>query len=419
MMDSTNDPVPTFSHVERDRRWAVAQELMKEENLDALLVYGDREGTGPAPFAPDTFFTNDRPGATVIVPRGQEPIAHLFSPMSVADHAEALVRGDDPWIAPRNVRVPRSAPAVAKSLTDLGLASGRIGVLGLEPYAPFYFEGAIPQGFWAGLTERLPDASFVPSWRPFARRTVQRSQEELAVLAWAARAGDAMAEAMIATARPGATEADLVAAAMEAAPRHGAASPGVLLVTGPEANNWGLPAWAYRPQRPRVLEDGDVVMSEIFSSFGMLEAQGQLTITIGDVHPDVERAGAAVRESYLLGLDALKPGATFGQVAEAMKRPVDAVGGWNVAPLVHALNPMGAVSAAGEGIEAIPHASEYGALGHIPTILGEMPILPGMIFAFEPKTALGRHEVDIGATVVAGEDGPCVLNQVGPQIVHV
>ncbi|MEJ2288441.1 MAG: M24 family metallopeptidase [Deinococcales bacterium] len=413
------EAIPTFSHAERDRRWAIAQDLMQAEGLDAMLVYGDREGTGPAPFAPDTFFTNDRPGATVIIPRGGEPIAHLFSPMSLADHAEARVRGDDPWVEPRNVRVPRSAPAVAKTLEELKLGTGRIGVLGLEPYPPFYFEGAIPHGFWVGLTERLPDATFVPSWRPFAMRTVRRSREELAVLAWAARAGDAMAQAMIDTARPGVTEAQLVAAAMEAAPAHAAVSPGVLLVTGREENNWGLPAWSYRAQKPRTLEDGDVVLSEIFTSSGMLEAQGQLTIGIGDVHPDVRRAGEAVRESYERGLAALKPGATFGDVARAMRGPVDALGGWNVAPLVHALNPFGAVSAAGEGIEALPGAADYGALGHIPTILAEMPILPGMTFAFEPKMNLGRHEVDIGSTVVVGEHHPIELNRLGREVVYV
>src|SRR5690349_14721680 len=53
---------PSYSLAERDRRWQLARELMDAEKVDGLLVYGDREGTGPAPFAPDTYFTNERPG---------------------------------------------------------------------------------------------------------------------------------------------------------------------------------------------------------------------------------------------------------------------------------------------------------------------------------------------------------------------
>jgi hypothetical protein len=64
---------------------------MDRAGVDALIVYGDREGTGPAPFAPDTWFTNDRPGSIVVVPRHAEPIAPVMFPMAVADHIAAVV----------------------------------------------------------------------------------------------------------------------------------------------------------------------------------------------------------------------------------------------------------------------------------------------------------------------------------------
>ena len=41
---------PTYSLNERDRRWNLARRLMEQEQLDALVVYGDREGSFPAPF---------------------------------------------------------------------------------------------------------------------------------------------------------------------------------------------------------------------------------------------------------------------------------------------------------------------------------------------------------------------------------
>ena len=56
--------VPTFSLAERDRRWQLANDLMEQEGVDALIVYGDREGAFPASYAPDTYFTNERAGST-------------------------------------------------------------------------------------------------------------------------------------------------------------------------------------------------------------------------------------------------------------------------------------------------------------------------------------------------------------------
>lgn len=43
-------PAP-LSFAERDRRWQLAREIMKNNNLDTLIIYGDRESAAPAPFA--------------------------------------------------------------------------------------------------------------------------------------------------------------------------------------------------------------------------------------------------------------------------------------------------------------------------------------------------------------------------------
>jgi len=56
-----SEQVPALSPTERDRRWAPARELMAAEDADALVAYGERECAGVAPFAPDVYFSNDRP----------------------------------------------------------------------------------------------------------------------------------------------------------------------------------------------------------------------------------------------------------------------------------------------------------------------------------------------------------------------
>jgi len=70
---ATGTVVPMFSLAERDRRWDLARSFMDREGLDALLVFGEHEDAGPAPFCLDTWFTNDRPGAIVVFPRTGEP----------------------------------------------------------------------------------------------------------------------------------------------------------------------------------------------------------------------------------------------------------------------------------------------------------------------------------------------------------
>src|SRR5919201_4525065 len=103
MATSQLDKIPTYTLAERERRWQLARTLIDEEGLDGVVVFGDREGSSPAPFAYDTFFTNDRPGATVVFPRDGEPMCLVSFPMAVADHLQASMRGEDVWIRRENV----------------------------------------------------------------------------------------------------------------------------------------------------------------------------------------------------------------------------------------------------------------------------------------------------------------------------
>jgi hypothetical protein len=62
--------IPAFSFAERDRRWNLAKRFMDVHGFDNLLVMGEHEDAGPAPFIFETWFTNDRPGAIGCLPPG-------------------------------------------------------------------------------------------------------------------------------------------------------------------------------------------------------------------------------------------------------------------------------------------------------------------------------------------------------------
>ena len=85
--------VPNYSQAERDRRWALARELMAAEEVEALVCYGEHECVEVAPFAPDAYFSNDRPGSIVIFCQDADPVQLHWSNMSIQTHLEAARSG--------------------------------------------------------------------------------------------------------------------------------------------------------------------------------------------------------------------------------------------------------------------------------------------------------------------------------------
>lgn len=413
-----NTSVPQYSLAERDRRWGLARDIMAADGLDALIAYGEHECADLAPFAPDAYFSNDRPGSIVIFCRDADPVQLVWSDLPVVDHIEAARRGDELWIPPRDIRVGKNAAGVIEVLREHRLTGATVGVLGLDPFPPFHVTPIMPYALWSEVLTELPDVTFVHSGLSYLFATVCQSEEELEVIRYSAAAGDAMAKAMRAVAAPGVSEAEVYAAGMAAAFRLGVAAPDMLLSTGPGFISWGPPTWSYRPQAPRVLADGDVIMAEVFCRFGMKETQHQVAIAIGEPHTDVKAAAEIARAAYDAGLATARPGNTFGDVVAAMEEPLRAAGAWNVHPLIHSLNPMGPVCGFGAGLRQLPEAREYGRLFDVPTMGGELPLAPGMTFAFEPNAVVGGRLANLGGTVVVGADDPIELNPLTAQLLY-
>ncbi len=401
---------PQFSSAERDRRWALARRFMDREGLDALLVFGEHEDAGPAPFCFDAWFTNDRSGTTVLFALSGQPT--VFAPIStyLIDHLEATRRGDGSWVVAEDFRLGHRSTEIVEEVNARGLTRGVIGVIGLEPYIPWHPEGIVPFTLWRNVEASLPDVTFRPVALSFAREMMPLSAEEVAVVKRSAAIGDAMARAMVEAAKPGVSEAALYAAGMAEAHRHGTVAPGMHFWTGPAPAASGPPQWAYRAQPPRILEEGDFIATEVFCNFAMRQTQHQVAITLGAVHPEIERAARIARECYEAGLGTLRAGVRFGDIAEAMLKPVEAVGGWVRGPQIHGLNPYGALSRIPPGRSQVPGAERYPDFFGMDTALADMELQAGMSFAFEPSCGFGRHLVTLGGTLIVGESGAIELN---------
>jgi Xaa-Pro aminopeptidase len=406
---------PTFSLAERDRRWNLARSFMRRHGVDALLIYGEHEDAGASQFNFDTWFTNDRPGTTVLLPSDGEPVVFLPMPLYALDRLEAARRGDVCWVSAKSVRIGRHSDQLAELLIGQRLATSTIGVIGLDPYVPWHPQGVIPYQFWHHIITAFPDIEFRPVGDAFAQFIMPLGGEELAVLRHAALLGDIIVDAMVAAARPGVSEAEVYAAGTAAANRSGTVVPGMHLCSGEEFASSGPPQWSYRPTSPRSLREGDFLAAEVFSCFGQLHTQHQVAIAMGDVHPDIERAAVVARACYEAGLATLTAKATFDRVAEAMLGPVEAAGGWVRGPQIHSVNPFGAIARYTAGYQ-VDGMADYPRVASSATRYADMELQPGMSFALEPSCGFGRHIVTVGGTVVVGTTDPIELN---PRTAHV
>ncbi|KAK4996105.1 hypothetical protein LTR66_004219 [Elasticomyces elasticus] len=224
---------------------------------------------------------------------------------------------------------------------------------------------------------------------------------------------------MVKAARPRVSESEVYTAGMAAAYARRTVVPWMHFYASPEAAVSGPPQWAYRPQVHRVLQNGDVILTEVFCNFGMRAMQHQLTIAIGEVHKDVERAAAIARACYKAGRRALRPKGRFGDVCTQMLKPVEEAGGWVRGPQIHWLNPLAAICGFPPGLSQLDGAERYPHVESVPTVLGEMELEPGMTFAFEPSYGFGRHLVTVGVTVIVYGNGPIELNPYTAQLQRV
>ena len=372
------DCLPTYSRAERDRRWSLARAVVAAEGLDALLVYGGPVGT-------DTYFTNDRPGSVVLFAGVADPVQLVRSTVDDIDRC-----GDDLWLRPDQIRVGDDP---APLLTEFGT----VGVVGVHP---------------AQLAERLPRTRFRSAWIPLLRAMLPNSAEELALVDQVARIGDAIAAAMRDAARPGVAENDVLTAGLDEGYLRGA-QPRIHISTGSVA--CGRSGWSHRPHGPRVLADGDVVLAEVRNALALKETRSQVAIAIGEVHRDIEAAVAIARACYDTGLALLRPGRTFGEVAQVMEKTVREAGGWTARPMVRSLNPCGLVGGFGRGTGDFT-GQVYG--GEVRTVGADVALRPGMTFAVVPHCVLGGWMASLGGTVVVGADAPIELNALTAQLLR-
>ncbi len=410
---------PTLSLNERDRRWKLTRDLMRSHNLDCLLVGGFR---GKEHY--ECYITDDYIEGVAIMPLTGEPTALTWAISRINRAKESLSRDVEAWV--EDYRPGISGAAAARVIQEKGADRGRIGVVGLNLPGPNEPLGFIPYPFWHDLTQELKDADFEEVSQPFVEMMLVKSQEELALVRYAAQIGEKASEVMVETTRPGVGEEVIFAEIMGEIYRHaaGARYPTLNLHSGPSNLSWGPPRWFFRAERPRRVETGDMVQAEIFPCYGNQEIQVQMSVALDPVDEVNRQCETVARRSYEIGLEVLRPGITLAELVQAMEEPLKESGCWALTPLFHSLSPsclIGATSVNRERPGNIQTGQSGGNMTAARELGGIRPLVmqPGMTWAFEPNACSGTHRVNLGGTVIVTDSGCEEINKLPTNVHHI
>lgn len=400
------DGRPWLSLAERDRRHELARRFLRDNGYDALVVAGLR---GRERF--DTYLSGEAYEGVVLLPLDSDPVYLVTQAHRITLRHDRSNADIEPWI-------PDARPGVqmfrtlAEAITERGLQRSRFAVVGLQSRGPMEMEGLITQDAWTGLIDAHPDAVFDDQSMAWSLRTLPKSDEELEVARQAALAGEDACAAMLEATRIGATDADVYGAILGSIHGSGAytAHPHLLLRVGPDALGWGPPNTFTSGTRPRRIEDGDIVLAEIFTCLAGIETQQEMTIAIGSAAERMSGAAEAARASYEVGVDVLRPGVLFSEVCERMSRPIQDTGFWSLGPNIHSVSPLAMVDAAFRGVEKVAdQLPAHPPLRTVPSH-GDAAVEPNWLMVLEPNAMNHRSRALIGGTVIVRADGVEELN---------
>jgi Xaa-Pro dipeptidase len=361
------------------------QELARAEaerlGFAGLVVYS--RGGGPVDMSADVFYLanhySQQPYMSDHVGIGRAR-SHGVIIVPIAGPTTLIV--DIPWWRPDlvvadDVRAGNDVTSVtADAIRGLGLAAGRLGVVGAS---------SMTAAAWLGLAEELPSADLVRADDLVERLRVHKSPAEVVALRAAIELGvDAVAAAFDAV-EPGATEAAAAAAAAAVVAREGGVLYDAACASGAHAD---LFTWARVPSSDarRPLAAGEMFHMDCYGAFGGYFWDFGRTRIVGDdptpMQRDLAETAIGIVETVCA---AIRPGMTAGEV--------QAVGA-EIMASSPVLASLPASESDTEGFPAVGHGIGLGWEGPWLTAGDPLVLEPGMAIAVE--TIVGHPSVGGG-----------------------
>jgi len=383
--------LPKFSVAERERRWGRVRELMRGAGLDAIIGFPNQSHWDQ--FQADIRYLTHIGGH-------QTEVAVVF-PLS--GDVTAFVRGGNEvewwsiaqdWI--KDIRQTRRtwADPVIERMKELKLDRARIGVSGLSGLlrAP---EGTVVTGMLEKAKKSFPAASFENATELLQDARSVKGKEEVAWVERAAGILDKVVDAILAKARVGVMENEVVAEIWRTIIANGGDYPSM--------THWGAGKgvpWACRIAPHRKLEAGDMINTELEAKYGGYIAQTIQAACLGKIAPDLKRAFDVSVEIFDDLVSYMKPGATFRQVIAHYQKRVREAGCIPKGMLLH-----------GRGIgEDRPQVTGEADVGYTTaqyTMHLDLPLVEGNVMVLKPGAMVSDapDSIRCGDTVVIEAKG--------------
>jgi Xaa-Pro aminopeptidase len=308
--------IPTFSLQERDRRWGLLRAEMKTAGLHALLSLPN-EGHWDQ-FGADTRYITQIGGTQT----------EVGAVLPLEGEVTAVVRGENEiewwglaqdWV--KDIRPSRRSygEPVIERLKEI--RAERVGVIGLSGLvrAP---EGVVPWGTFEKIRKALPAIKFENATDLMQQVRSIKSAEEIAFIEKAAEIIGKAIDVLIAHAKVGVRENELIAEMLREIVRQGGEPITMLLfgTGGPEV------PWAQRVFTTRQLKPGDLINTEVEGKYAGYIAQALQPISLGSKPKELERIFETSKVIFDNMLEFLKPGITFGEVVKFYQDQVQSAG---------------------------------------------------------------------------------------------
>ena len=375
--------IPTFSLPERDRRWSRLREEMKKAGLHALVTLPN-EGHWDQ-FGADTRYITQIGGTQTEVGAVLPLEGEVTAVVRGANEIEWWGLAQD-WV--KDIRPSRRSygEPVIERLKEI--RAERVGVVGLSGLvrAP---EGVVPWGTFEKIRQALPNVKFENATDLMQEVRSVKSAEEVAFIEKAADIIGKAINVLIAHAKVGVRENELIAEMLREIVRQGGEPITMLLfgTGGPEV------PWAQRVFTTRQLKPGDLINTEVEGKYAGYIAQALQPISLGPKPKELDKIFNATKIIFDRMLKFLKPGITFGEVVRFYQDEVKAAGYEPDGALMH-----------GRGLgEDAPML--WGARADFPE--REAKLKEGHVFILKPACKQGfmRDSIRAGDTVAIEANG--------------
>jgi Xaa-Pro aminopeptidase len=289
---------PRYPAGEMERRHRFARELMATDGLDALVIGGP---TGPLETSVQ-FFSNwpSQVQSYVVFVGGEEPVLmvrlwnHLPDAERISMISDVRYGGDTP---------AEQAIELGRMLARAGVR--RAGLIGVVPHGDLFL-----------LQRENPTASFLDVNAAYQAFRLVKTEAEMTFVRIASAMNDAAVAALAHSLAPGMNEYEVARIVEDTYLGHRAWNLIHFSLTTPMDDPGVCVPHQYHPDR--VLQAGDVFVTEISTTFWGYAGQILRTFTVGGGPNDrYARLHDVALRAYRGIVDVLAPGTTVGQVLDA------------------------------------------------------------------------------------------------------